>query len=1149
MGNLKFGDISTKDMDLVIQFKPVYEFPKKDSETIHVPGRNGDLVIDSDSFKNVTRSYSIASVFRPGTDFIENSQRLISWLTANPGYHRLEDSYDPEVYRLAMFRSSGSLQNYYDRATILSVSFECKPQRYLKIGEKSIEYTFDQVANLEDISAEIENPTLYKSLPEITLENIPESSGTVLMFNVINYKEEITSSIALTSVPTESLTIDSERQLVYTIQNQTIKNLNKYINLNGKQFPKLDRGINKVKVQKYLEIKHTIEKYSTLIDNKKDVLMAKYLPFETVLQSKSSSAKIPSFESVKNMKQETYVAEAYGNLALDSASYYEFESFNKTLQNYCFMVGFNTDYQKGADKDKINLIEWNDSGLMLNGKLITNCTTSDFRTIDNTIAIFYNIDTNSYSIFVLRPGDSSGSKLSQGAFIQLADVTDNSYDSNKIIYVNSITTAKYYPGYDQNFRNFVESVYLGDTYSSGTGETNIIKVFSDNGISSKSFSDIPEDSVLSHDVIITLYPAKIESSKKRLNIEYNAPNFMQMSVVYSDTEGSAEQNPTIEKVFYQPSLPGYYYKAASDSGNGLLSGLISTVGGLISKLFNKSGWSKITQADITSGTVVFEEVPWDSKKKAFILGSLLSSNENYTVARYFIPENGLPQYEPEVLQDTYVLDANGQPATDVAGNKIHKTIDPKISVNTINDDLTELSSVTVTKTGFYRFNDGDAWYYYLANQQITSSDFNKSCKSSNKIDYLEKVPDYRDVDNFPEWLDPIPIFKDSEGTVISSDSNKINAAYYDFNVAKTGWYWYDFIENETSKRTIFVKLNEGDEIGVQDPDPSEIDGRKSDTDFNVYFCDYKIDADEFPIHEYEYVHITDETSEIYRSNKYLVNPDADIYDGSKSYHIGDCVYDEHNLVYLCIQDTVDNLGNNNYWKYLGLRAAASEYDEETTYASGDYCIFNRRLYFAISSPIDNPDLDTTNWVFIGEYIKNIGFYYLSESGKEEEMPCNTLPEWVDAIIIRGTLDDYSDTALEFYAIQNGLFKWDSNVDWISKNPNPTELLVAAIYKTDTTINYMNELPSYDESAYDNLYDLSDIEQSSTGNPEKVLVKAEQSGYYKIGSSTNYEYFTEDSILKELSINQDLEITYLDPQPVDSDLQDIVIKITPRWWSL
>ena len=164
MGNFKFGEHSTKDFDLVIQAPPTYNFPEKDVSVEHIPGRNGDLIIDNNCWKNTERTYSIASVFRPGTDFISNSERLIKWLTSTEGYHRLEDSYDPDVYRLGSFKNSGSLTNYYDKATAINVTFDCKPQRYLKNGEKSVEFS-GSVATLE-------NPTGYYSLPEITIKNI-----------------------------------------------------------------------------------------------------------------------------------------------------------------------------------------------------------------------------------------------------------------------------------------------------------------------------------------------------------------------------------------------------------------------------------------------------------------------------------------------------------------------------------------------------------------------------------------------------------------------------------------------------------------------------------------------------------------------------------------------------------------------------------------------------------------------------------------------------------------------------------------------------------------------------------------------------------------------------------------------------------------
>ena len=91
MGNLIFNNISTEDLGLVIQAPPTYTFSSKDTSTQHVPGRNGDILIDNHSYNNVDRTYSIASVFRPGTEFIANSQKIIEWLMSAKGYCRLED--------------------------------------------------------------------------------------------------------------------------------------------------------------------------------------------------------------------------------------------------------------------------------------------------------------------------------------------------------------------------------------------------------------------------------------------------------------------------------------------------------------------------------------------------------------------------------------------------------------------------------------------------------------------------------------------------------------------------------------------------------------------------------------------------------------------------------------------------------------------------------------------------------------------------------------------------------------------------------------------------------------------------------------------------------------------------------------------------
>ena len=339
MGNFKFGEHSTKDFDLVIQAPPTYNFPEKDVSVEHIPGRNGDLIIDNNCWKNTERTYSIASVFRPGTDFISNSERLIKWLTSTEGYHRLEDSYDPDVYRLGSFKNSGSLTNYYDKATAINVTFDCKPQRYLKNGEKSVEFS-GSVATLE-------NPTGYYSLPEITIKNILPLENEVLLFTIQN-DNKVTSVVSFNKIRSANdpydITLNSELQTAYSQQQGDI---NSYINLNDLEFPILRKGVSILSINNYIQNKGIIEQYNNLINNKvvnNNICLAKYKPFDSMVESKQDSIYTMSFDLLKQKTQQVYEMKAYANYCLEKAQQYTFTSFNTILSLYSQAFSFQGDY-------------------------------------------------------------------------------------------------------------------------------------------------------------------------------------------------------------------------------------------------------------------------------------------------------------------------------------------------------------------------------------------------------------------------------------------------------------------------------------------------------------------------------------------------------------------------------------------------------------------------------------------------------------------------------------------------------------------------------------------------------------------------------------------------------------------------------------
>ena len=167
MGIVMFNGTSSQDLHALVQTAPEYEFPEKDYSATHVPGRNGDIVIDEGSWQNVPRTYNLAIDTRK-ISYAEVASKLVQWLHSASGYARLEDSYEPDFYRMAMYKDSGSISNIYSKAGQIEISFDCKPQRYLKSGE---------VSDLFTSNTEYRNPTDFPSKPKIVIHG--SGSGTV----------------------------------------------------------------------------------------------------------------------------------------------------------------------------------------------------------------------------------------------------------------------------------------------------------------------------------------------------------------------------------------------------------------------------------------------------------------------------------------------------------------------------------------------------------------------------------------------------------------------------------------------------------------------------------------------------------------------------------------------------------------------------------------------------------------------------------------------------------------------------------------------------------------------------------------------------------------------------------------------------------
>lgn len=121
-----------KECDMFVLGKGVFGAPSRDVTQIHVPGRNGDILIDNGGWNNVDVTYSSCCIL---SNFRENAAKLKGYLMANPGYHELTDPYNPDEVRYAEFRGPFTPEAFTakgNNAGMFDLTFNCKPQRFLR---------------------------------------------------------------------------------------------------------------------------------------------------------------------------------------------------------------------------------------------------------------------------------------------------------------------------------------------------------------------------------------------------------------------------------------------------------------------------------------------------------------------------------------------------------------------------------------------------------------------------------------------------------------------------------------------------------------------------------------------------------------------------------------------------------------------------------------------------------------------------------------------------------------------------------------------------------------------------------------------------------------------------------------------------------
>lgn len=176
LGMFSFNGHSSKDLGLCVTKAPDLNRPARQFNTYNIPGRNGTIIEQLDAFENVKRTYE---VFAANNDYAPISKEFTSiseWLYTADGYCRLEDDFEPEIFRLAYFTGPLDVDNQLNLYGKTEINFSCRPERFLLSGDSLIDIT-------NNFRWNIVNPTKFTAKPfivvEIDSEYTPSSSAYI----------------------------------------------------------------------------------------------------------------------------------------------------------------------------------------------------------------------------------------------------------------------------------------------------------------------------------------------------------------------------------------------------------------------------------------------------------------------------------------------------------------------------------------------------------------------------------------------------------------------------------------------------------------------------------------------------------------------------------------------------------------------------------------------------------------------------------------------------------------------------------------------------------------------------------------------------------------------------------------------------------
>ena len=203
-----FNGRSSEDFGLRVVCDNPFQTAERAVERYQISGRNGELIQDLGYYLNRTVTFRVAA-YGLTQDAVDLTAQLAAWLQPDADYHRLEETYNPDVFHMARITSINPTQiGYLYKNIEFELAFDCMPQKFLKRGEATVEFS----ASAQGWK-KLVNPTPRTALPLIRFAHTI-TQGVTDPETVINFygRGRETYIKCLANTPEREIEVDTETE-------------------------------------------------------------------------------------------------------------------------------------------------------------------------------------------------------------------------------------------------------------------------------------------------------------------------------------------------------------------------------------------------------------------------------------------------------------------------------------------------------------------------------------------------------------------------------------------------------------------------------------------------------------------------------------------------------------------------------------------------------------------------------------------------------------------------------------------------------------------------------------------------------------------------------------------------------------------------